>query len=157
MRPKFGIFPGSVNNCCSGYYPNVIALYKKLGVAFKAANFSYSFSFMSQPMAAQQRRVTTTAIYEGASGLNGVSKPAILRGSPYDKDQNYLLYLFCKAWGTGLFFVLRHVAVSSASRRPCWRTLDYTGSRAKLEHSQHLASCLARTTKRQLQHRMAKV
>ena len=57
-------------------------------------------------MASEQRRVTATAIYEGASGTKGVSKPAILRGAPYSKDQNYVLYLFSKAWGTGLFLFL---------------------------------------------------
>lgn len=89
-----------------GYYPNVIALYEKLGVSFRKANFSYSFSFMSQPKERDNRSVTTTMIYNGSSGSAGVSKPTILGGVPQQKGQNYLLYLLGKLWGTGLFILL---------------------------------------------------
>lgn len=73
---------------------------------FREANFSYSFSFMVQPKETQHRRVTTTMIYNGASGLAGVSKPTVLGGAPQGKDQQYIFYLFGKLWGTGLFVIL---------------------------------------------------
>lgn len=75
-------------------------------------------------MAAEQRRVTTTAIYEGASGLKGVSKPAILRGAPYDKEQNFLLHLFSKAWGTGLFFMLT-IQVACCFAITLWHSIPF--------------------------------
>ncbi|KAJ7456438.1 hypothetical protein FB451DRAFT_1407146 [Mycena latifolia] len=57
-----------------GYYPQLIALYTKLGVAFRQADFSYSFSLFSQ--AEKSRRLRTTMIYNGASGRDGLGMPA---------------------------------------------------------------------------------
>jgi len=60
-----------------GYYKNLIALYKSLGVKFRQADFSYSFSFL-RPAATKwdDRTITTTMIYNGGSGRSGVSKPS---------------------------------------------------------------------------------
>ncbi|KAF8203755.1 splicing factor, Prp19-binding domain-containing protein [Pholiota molesta] len=62
-----------------GYYPNLIALYRRLGVKFRQADFSYSFSSLSFPSSTWcDRSITTTMIYNGASGRAGVSKPSVL-------------------------------------------------------------------------------
>lgn len=57
-----------------GYYPRLIALYTKLGVAFRQADFSYSFSRFSQ--VEKSAGLRTTMIYNGASGSRGVGRPA---------------------------------------------------------------------------------
>ena len=66
----------------SGYYPQVIALYKHLGVQFRQQDYTYSFSTLFQPSGAdstsrqQQREIITTLIYNGASGRQGVGIPS---------------------------------------------------------------------------------
>lgn len=71
-----------------GYYTNLIALYKTLGVKFRQADFSYSFSSL-RPAEAKwdDRSITTTMIYNGSSGRSGVSKPANFgRGTAIEKQ-----------------------------------------------------------------------
>lgn len=65
-----------------GYYPQLIALYKSLGVAFRKADFSYSFSFLTPPTKDHGRKITATMIYNGGS------------------------FLLHKTWSTGLFVIL---------------------------------------------------
>lgn len=55
-----------------GYYPNLIALYNFLGVAFRRSDFSYSFSSLTTN---GRNAITTRLIYNGQSGLGGVSLP----------------------------------------------------------------------------------
>ena len=72
----------------AGYYPQLIALYKRLGVLFRRSNFSYSFSFVNvipshrtggskteQP----RQALHPTLIYDGASGRAGISVPTVLK------------------------------------------------------------------------------
>ncbi|KAI0684893.1 hypothetical protein BC835DRAFT_1421851 [Cytidiella melzeri] len=65
-----------------GYYPQLIALYKHLGVRFFQADFTYSFATVSSAFStlqnadASNRNITTFMIYNGASGQNGLSVPA---------------------------------------------------------------------------------
>ncbi|PPQ67386.1 hypothetical protein CVT25_005965 [Psilocybe cyanescens] len=63
-----------------GYYKNMIALYQSIGVKFRQADFSYSFSSLrfSSKLGRRDRKITTTMIYNGSSGRAGVSKPAAL-------------------------------------------------------------------------------
>jgi len=71
-----------------GYYKNLIALYKTLGVKFRQADFSYSFSSL-RPAATKwdNRSIATTMIYNGGSGRSGVSKPSNLsRGTTVEKQ-----------------------------------------------------------------------
>jgi hypothetical protein len=68
----------STNLECQGYYPQLIQLYKKLGVAFRQADFSYSFSLFSPSTSTSSRKITTTMIYNGASGREGVSMPSVM-------------------------------------------------------------------------------
>ncbi|KAJ6581888.1 hypothetical protein B0H19DRAFT_1207592 [Mycena capillaripes] len=83
-----------------GYYPNLIALYTKLGVVFRQADFSYSFSFFSQAEKTQTLR--TTMIYNGASGRNGVGMPAWMQDLHlYQKGHRVVT----RAFGLGLFII----------------------------------------------------
>ena len=69
--------PGLVG---AGYYPQLIAMYKRLGVTFCERDFSYSFSRLTPSAKPRHRRITTTMIYNGASGRAGVSMPSIVDG-----------------------------------------------------------------------------
>ncbi|TFK76670.1 hypothetical protein BDN72DRAFT_753735, partial [Pluteus cervinus] len=75
-----------------GYYPQLIALYKKLGVSFRPSNFTYSFSLLSKApipgsycakRGTSPRRITTKMIYNGASGLSGLGIPSIFYESTF--------------------------------------------------------------------------
>ncbi|KAH8101635.1 hypothetical protein BXZ70DRAFT_106039 [Cristinia sonorae] len=65
-----------------GYYPQLIALYKHLGVRFREADFTYSFSSLNAGAGhahqTPQRFMKTTMIYNGQSGLKGVGMPTSL-------------------------------------------------------------------------------
>ncbi|TFK57666.1 FAD/NAD(P)-binding domain-containing protein [Heliocybe sulcata] len=61
-----------------GYYPRLLKLYKELGVSFKKSDFSYSFSFAA-PTRAGCHTIVTNMIYNGSSGMRGVSLPSVLK------------------------------------------------------------------------------
>ncbi|KAJ7642303.1 hypothetical protein B0H17DRAFT_1105093 [Mycena rosella] len=83
-----------------GYYPRLIALYTKLGVAFRQADFSYSFSLFSQLEKVQ--RLRTTMIYNGASGRDGVGMPAWMQDMHlYNKGHRAIT----RAFALGLFIL----------------------------------------------------
>ncbi|KAJ6573970.1 hypothetical protein DFH09DRAFT_1276999 [Mycena vulgaris] len=83
-----------------GYYPRLIALYTKLGVAFRQADFSYSFSVLSQLEKTQ--RLRTNMIYNGASGRDGVGMPAWMQDLHiYRKGQRAIT----RAFALGLFIL----------------------------------------------------
>ncbi|KAG6857657.1 hypothetical protein H0H87_010226 [Tephrocybe sp. NHM501043] len=90
-----------------GYYPQLIALYKRLGVAFREANFSYSFSLLTPCSPTQDRQINTTMIYNGLSGCAGVSIPSILE-EPYrvTKGKGLLKRAFARMWTLGLFVLV---------------------------------------------------
>ncbi|KAF8912905.1 hypothetical protein CPB84DRAFT_1759840 [Gymnopilus junonius] len=75
-----------------GYYKNLIAFYRRLGVKFRQADFSYSFSSLSSPES-RNRAVTTTMIYNGGSGRSGVSKPSVLGGGLTEKKGTAAYFL----------------------------------------------------------------
>lgn len=74
-----------------GYYPQLIALYTRLGVLFRRSNFSYSFSFLNAlPSHCTEEcekdsvhqaafAIRPTLIYNGASGRAGISVPTVLK------------------------------------------------------------------------------
>ncbi|KAH8834886.1 hypothetical protein DL96DRAFT_1701903 [Flagelloscypha sp. PMI_526] len=62
-----------------GSYPNLIQLYRKLGVTFRVSNFSITFGTMSQAANTFGRTITASFIYNGASGRKGLGMPASLR------------------------------------------------------------------------------
>jgi hypothetical protein len=63
-----------------GYYPQLIRLYTHLGVAFRKADFSYSFTTLAHPPEREQSAKTLDLrphfLYEGASGKKGLAIPA---------------------------------------------------------------------------------
>ncbi|KAF9456813.1 hypothetical protein BDZ94DRAFT_1274779 [Collybia nuda] len=111
-----------------GYYPQLISLYKRLGVAFRQADFSYSFSLFSPSTQTQHRQINTTMIYNGGSGRSGLGMPALL-DEPYHrtKGQSFLVRALTKAWTVGLFLVLTSNLVLCYLRMifyamPIWRS-----------------------------------
>lgn len=96
-----------------GYYPQLIALYKRLGVEFRKADFSYSFSLLTPPTPMHERQITAMMIYNGSSGLGGLSMPSIL-DEPYraTKGGGWLVRAATRAWTVGLFVLLTmHITV----------------------------------------------
>lgn len=70
-----------------GYYKNLIALYRNLGVKFRQADFSYSFSSLRFPGGeGQDRSIKATMIYNGGSGRSGISKPSGLGFEKQSRD-----------------------------------------------------------------------
>ncbi|KAG6854083.1 hypothetical protein C0991_010830 [Blastosporella zonata] len=90
-----------------GYYSQLIALYARLGVAFREADFSYSFSLLTPPSPTQQRQINATMIYNGLSGRAGISMPSIL-DEPYrlTKGKGLITRAFTRVWTIGLFVFL---------------------------------------------------
>ncbi|EJD55215.1 FAD/NAD(P)-binding domain-containing protein [Auricularia subglabra TFB-10046 SS5] len=96
-----------------GYYPNLIALYKQLGVAFRPSDFTYSFLELGPTGA-----FVTRLLYNGSSGLGGVSMPhraAPLKAQGLEKRAREAL-LTCIAWG---MFVLSSLALLLCQVRLC--------------------------------------
>ncbi|KAJ3986320.1 hypothetical protein F5890DRAFT_1005281 [Lentinula detonsa] len=63
----------------SGYYNTLISLYKHLGISFRKTDFSYSFSRLIPKNDDNSRQITTDIIYNGNSGIAGVSIPSSMR------------------------------------------------------------------------------
>ncbi|KAG8970772.1 hypothetical protein FRC05_011723 [Tulasnella sp. 425] len=63
------------------YYFNLVQLYREIGVVFRPAHFTYSFSTIRTPTRAESTKtterpqLTTKLLYNGRSGLKGVSRP----------------------------------------------------------------------------------
>ncbi|KII86359.1 hypothetical protein PLICRDRAFT_114713 [Plicaturopsis crispa FD-325 SS-3] len=88
-----------------GYYPQLISLYKRLGVAFRRADFSYSFSSFLPSTNLQAQKITAHTIYNGLSGRAGISMPSALHDHPYavSKEDSLLAGLFASAFAYGAF------------------------------------------------------
>jgi len=65
-----------------GYYPHLIKLYKHVGVEFRRADYSYSLSKFS--FARGKGKLNTSVLYNGNSGLAGISMPSDM----YDTNDN---------------------------------------------------------------------
>ncbi|KAJ7119899.1 hypothetical protein C8R43DRAFT_1099128 [Mycena crocata] len=85
-----------------GYYPHLLALYTKLGVVFRQADFAYSFSLFSHWQSEKGHPLRTTMIYNGASGRNGVGMPAWMRDMHLSRKGHRLL---TRAVALGLFLL----------------------------------------------------
>ncbi|KAI0321005.1 splicing factor, Prp19-binding domain-containing protein [Amylostereum chailletii] len=60
-----------------GYYPQLIALYTHLGVAFRPTDFSYSFTTLPTLPAPQTKlSIRPEILYGGASAMRGLSMPS---------------------------------------------------------------------------------
>lgn len=135
-----------------GYYPQLIALYKKLGVAFQEADFSYSFSLLFPPTSTRVKQITATMIYNGNSGLGGLSMPSLL-DEPYHstKGRGLLVRAFTKAWTVGLFLYMTMCITVCFLRMlflsvPIWRSNDRKTSFAEWAEKTVPTNILARWT-----------
>lgn len=102
-----------------GYYKQLIALYRHLGVKFRHANFSYSFSALT-PTAKGILDLRTYFIYNGSSGAKGVSFPM---NNPYcvARDlRNQIISFLCFMLATMvmLCIYLRVLLLASPIFRP---------------------------------------
>ncbi|KAK0198042.1 splicing factor, Prp19-binding domain-containing protein [Armillaria mellea] len=101
-----------------GYYKQLIALYKRLGVKFTPRDFSYSFSLLSTSETGRQ--ITAEMIYNGSSGLGGVSMPSTLDDPP-KPELGLTLRAAAKTWTIGLLLWLSIPMV----RSPGIKTMTY--------------------------------
>lgn len=92
----------------TGYYPQLIALYKHLGVKFRTTDFSYSFSTLSpnsENTPLRGENMKTVMIYNGSSGTKGVGIPSSLFPSDLRKSEDNLSKYWAIARGYGLYFL----------------------------------------------------
>jgi len=84
-----------------GYYPNLIALYNRIGVLFRRQDFTYSFSTLTE-----SRGIVADLIYNGRSGLGGVGMPSKRHSLREEaKDMGYAIRAAVWLW-TIVAFVL---------------------------------------------------
>ncbi|KAF8633938.1 hypothetical protein AX15_001122 [Amanita polypyramis BW_CC] len=116
-----------------GYYPQLISFYRKLGVSFRKCNFSYSFSTLA--CSGKLGRIRTTMIYNGLSGLAGISMPSgIDRKSEHSKDifsvfiyKTQSFWVFLAMALLLLFCYLRLLCYAIPVLRPDrWKTLTFS-------------------------------
>ncbi|KAJ7596838.1 splicing factor, Prp19-binding domain-containing protein, partial [Mycena floridula] len=119
-----------------GYYPQLIALYRRLGVCFRTSDFSYSFSSLSPTSSTRRTSITASMIYNGNSARSGVSMPSSMK-PPFNKSSGtfsklYAYTLFALMTLQLLVCYLRLIVLSMPFRRPSsiskmkfreWRTL----------------------------------
>ncbi len=106
-----------------GYYKQVMALYKKLGVVFVERDFSYSFSLLST--SPYSRSIATEMIYNGSSGLKGVSMPSNMR-DPYIYNALGLTgRAVASAWTMGVF-ALWTLQLLLCYLRLLWLSIPFT-------------------------------
>lgn len=66
-----------VNQARAGHYPQLIAMYKKLGIRVRVANFTYSFSrLLNLGSKHGLPEMSTYLLYNGSSGRKGVNLPS---------------------------------------------------------------------------------
>ena len=82
----------------------MIALYKSIGVKFRQADFSYSFSSLFPATKCQDQSITTTFIYNGASGRSGLSKPSNFDRATTGKEAGPFEDTIRMLWTWLLFF-----------------------------------------------------
>ncbi|KAJ8520340.1 hypothetical protein ONZ45_g2803 [Pleurotus djamor] len=118
-----------------GYYPQLIELYKRLGVSSRISDFSYSFSWLN--VHDKSRRITTQHIYDGASGRRGISVPSKV-WAPYEQSKtanaNWLVQTYTQVicFMTYAFMMLQLVFCFS---RFAWMSLPFLRSRKLREMS----------------------
>ncbi|TDL28936.1 hypothetical protein BD410DRAFT_781495 [Rickenella mellea] len=111
-----------------GYYPQLIALYKAIGVKFRQSDFSYSFSKLTGQ--SENRSITTFMIYNGASGRAGISMPSAfwtsMKGTtyPFHFISNILaVFMFI---GSTLLLAFNYIRISLLSAPPFRPAPDLT-------------------------------
>lgn len=133
----------ALNAHCTGYYPQLISLYAHLGVHFRQADFTYSFSTVPADACTDngqnpQRSIRTTMIYNGQSGSKGVGMPTSLYPPTAAKGSSPSIAAWAKAYVgfmiATLFvivFYLRLVMFSLPLRLDTPRTTRKTRSRTQ--------------------------
>ncbi|KAI3622590.1 nad fad-binding protein [Moniliophthora roreri] len=105
-----------------GYYPRLIAFYRHLGISFRKADYSYSFSTLSSHN--NSKDITASIIYNGRSGLGGLSIPSQIRDT---SETFFSSPVLAKAWALLsfavvaiqiLFCYIRLLILSLPFRRP---------------------------------------
>ena len=113
-----------------------MSLYRELGVSFRVADFSYSFSALKNIADASKRSITATMIYNGASGTKGVSMPSSMLPSPsrissWPSPVALLLFVVAHSRAYATFalsalligaFYLRLILLSLPLHAPRWLT-----------------------------------
>ncbi|TFY80523.1 hypothetical protein EWM64_g3489 [Hericium alpestre] len=113
-----------------GYYPQLIALYKHLGVSFRPADFSYSFSYLPSLPSLKQTvsalSLSPTMIYNGASGRAGASIPTALRQTSFSLHPARLLahLYFLASFGLSLLLLLYNFLHLQLLSAPLLRSKD---------------------------------
>ena len=91
----------------TGYYPQLIALYNRLGVSFRVSDFSYSFSLLTPPSGTKPRQINARALYNGASGRAGVSMPSYMEEAyRATKGRGFIVRAVTKAWTIWVFALM---------------------------------------------------
>lgn len=104
-----------------GYYPQLMSLYKYLGVRIRQTDFSYSFSTLSATVDAEKGErlhLNPHFIYGGASGRKGLSVPATVgrRTTALGRTWSYISFTLHTLLVLGLF--LRFLVLSAPFLRP---------------------------------------
>jgi hypothetical protein len=101
---------------CAGYYPQLIQLYRKIGVQFSPREFTYSFTRLSQ----LSQQVAPNFIYNGKNGTRGVSLPSTLQANVSTWIELMIVYMsFFKSAFIVLGAYLRLLYVCMPRNRPC--------------------------------------
>ncbi|KAF8640701.1 hypothetical protein AX17_000357 [Amanita inopinata Kibby_2008] len=120
-----------------GYYPQLIAFYRSLGVSFRKTDFTYSFSTLACLKNQTKRQIKATMIYNGSSGFAGVSMPSGLRNACTQMNhRGYLFAIVLEFWTlwtflvmsvTLLFCYLRTLYHAVPALRPeRWKTMTFS-------------------------------
>ncbi|KAJ3997896.1 splicing factor, Prp19-binding domain-containing protein [Lentinula boryana] len=91
----------------SGYYNTLISLYKLLGISFRKTDFSYSFSRLIPKNDDNSRKITTDIIYNGNSGIAGVSIPSSMRLSGKVLSSIHAAAAEAYVWGIFLLMCIK--------------------------------------------------
>jgi len=119
----------------AGYYPQLISLYRKLGISFRKRNFSYSFSTLSYSAKSVAACIKTTMIYNGSSGLAGVSMPSDVghTGVRHFHHKHTILVSICRAWAfltAAMLLIVCYVRLlcyaAPAFRPGRWKTITFS-------------------------------
>jgi hypothetical protein len=104
-------------------------MYKHLGVRFRQADFTYSFSLLTPAAPARGQQITTTMIYNGSSGREGISMPSALRGA-WLAAEGEPWFARALAWvATYAAFALMAACMAFSYVRLLWLTLPVMRSR----------------------------
>ncbi|KXN89800.1 hypothetical protein AN958_04804 [Leucoagaricus sp. SymC.cos] len=109
-----------------GYYPQLISMYKKLGVRIREADFTYSLALFTPSGPNSKRKITSTFIYNGLSGRAGFGKPSSL-GKMFKGTAFTGFFMQLWSWLVFAFMTLETIfcfLVSAIYAAPFFRSAD---------------------------------